>query len=116
MSLGSNFQITPPSGTPTSIAANGTYYSGVFQSPGPGVSVGYKAAGATSYSAQRYLDAAKALPIGAAITGTGTGGTAVVFDVNDGVPWLYFDFTITDTSSATNAVSAFAVVASMTGH
>lgn len=114
--FGSNVTLTPPGGVPTSIAASGTYTSGVFQCPGPGISVGYKAAGATSYAAQRYLDSAKALPVGSAITGTGTGGTATVFNVNDGVPWLYINFTITDTSSATNAVSAFAVVVSMTGH
>src|ERR1700747_1017742 len=102
MSFGSNINLVPPGGVPTSIAASGTYSSGAFACPGPGISVGYKAAGATSYTAQRYLDAARALPVGSAITGTGTGGTATVFNVNDGVPWLYFAFSITDTSSSTN--------------
>jgi len=114
--FGTNIKLQPAIAVPASIAASGTYDSGLFQCPGPGISVGYKCAGATSYSAQRYLDSAKVLPVGAAIAGTGTGGTATTFNINDGVPWLYFEFIITDTSSATNAISALAIVASSAGH
>jgi|SRR5271156_3167469 len=114
--FGTQVQIKPYTPVPTSIAASGTYNSGVFQCPGPGISVGYKCAGATSYTAQRYLDFAQLLPIGSAITGTGTANTATTLNVNDGVPWLYFNFVITDTSSATNAIAALVVIASSAGH
>ena len=114
--LGINIQINPPTPFPAAIAGNATYDSGVFMSPGPSISIGYKAAGATSYTFTRYLDAAKTLPATAAATGTGTGGTAKVISVNDGVAWLYGDLTITDTSGVANAISSATIVVCEGGH
>jgi hypothetical protein len=114
--LGTNIQINPPVPFPASLAASAVYNSGVFASPGPAISFGYLAAGNTSYSFQRYLDGAKKLPVGSAVTGTGTGGTATVDKVNDGVAWLYGVLTITDTSGAANAITASAIVVCQGGH
>ena len=113
---GNNTQINPPVAFPKSLASGATYDSGVFSSPGPSISIGYLAAGAPSYTFTRYLDAAKLLPVAAATTGTGTGGTATALSVNDGKAWLYGDLAITDTSSATNAITAAQIVVCQGGH
>lgn len=114
--FGSVVSINPPIKFPTTIAPSATYNTGVFQVPGNNAGIGYLAAGATSWTFQRYLDGGKALPIDAGTTGTGSAATSVIIESNDGKAWGFGVLTVTDTSGAPNAISAFQIVVVQGGH
>lgn len=117
MAYGSNYIIQPPNAVPATLAASGVYDTGVFSVPGPGVSVGVVSSQGGTLTVQRYLDLAKALPVGAAATATITANVAAVVSVNDGVPYQCVDVTVSNSSGTTAAtISAFAIIASGTGH
>ncbi len=112
-----NYQIRAPIVPPATIAASGSYDTGVFVAPSPGLSVGVLSSQPGILTLHRYLDAAKQLPVGSAIAASIVANTATVLDVNDGVPYLYCNVTVSNSSNSTAAtISAFAIVASGTGH
>lgn len=52
-------------------------------------------------TAQRYLDGAATIPIGAELTANMTGGTVAVVDVSDGLPFGSVIITVTNSTGGT---------------
>jgi hypothetical protein len=89
---------------PATIAASGTYQSAIIINyNGPALVVGLTSSQAGVLSLQRYADLAGTIPVGAAITQNLTAATAASVGVNDGLPYLSFAFSITNTSGSTAA-------------
>ena len=108
------FGVTPPTVSPETIAASGTYQTGIIAIIGyPGIGIACQLTQVGSISVQRYLDAAGTIPTGSAITATLTANTLGVANItNDGVAWLSYQVTITSSGGATATVTTFAMTAS----
>ena len=102
---GVNVTITPPTAFPATLGAGATYNLGVFPFPGKGLTLAANLSQNSTLTIQRYADAAGALPVGAAITATTTGGTAGYVAVNDGLPALYAQVSITNNGGTTATVT-----------
>lgn len=114
--------IPPTIAVPASLAGDGVYTSGCVPVPyARAFTVMAAMAGASTVSVQRYVDQACTLPMGAAIPssplaltqGGGCPGSTYCGDdsVNDGFPFSGIVVTVTDTSNATNAVTAIVLLA-----
>lgn len=91
-------------GLSTSVAASGSSTSSLIQSNGYGAfAVGVTSSQAGTLTVQRYLDAAGTVPQGAALTASLTAGTAAVVNATDGVPFVSFSVSVSNsgTSAAT---------------
>lgn len=93
---------TPPTPAPATIAAAGTWVSGVIPSDGyKALAVGATLSQAGSISIQRYLDVAGLIPVGAPITAALVASTPNAATVNDGVAYAAFQITITNSGGST---------------
>lgn len=96
--------VTPSGGFPATIAANGSWTSGVLPFGGyRGVSATVTSTQAGAITIQRYADAAGTIPVGAVASTTIVASTAETVSVNDGLAALYYKVTITNTSGSTTA-------------
>lgn len=106
--------VTPPGGFPSTIAGSGSWQSGVLAMAGyRGIAAAVTSTQAGSISIQRYADSAGQIAIGAAISQALAASTAATVSVNDGLPALYFQVTISNSSGSTATISGAAIV--MTG-
>ena len=98
-----------PAGPPgATIAASGSYQSGVIPSNGfKAIGIGVTLNQAGSITIQRFLDAAGNVPVGAPINPTITAGTPQWATVNDGTPFRSFSFKITNSATSVANVSNF---------
>ena len=113
---------TPPTPVPASIAGSGTYSTGCVPAPySRAFDVFAAVAGAATLQVQRYADVGTcADPVGVAVPSSpqaltqsgGCPGSTYCGDVgiNDGMPYLAFVATLTDTSGSTNAVTKVVVM------
>lgn len=101
---------SPPTAVPATIAGNGNWQSGIITPYGAdGILVAANLTGNATVAIQRYADLAGTLPVDAGQSQALTGGTAGSIGVNDGVPYLSYQVTITDTSGSTNTVTSVAI-------
>ena len=103
-----------PSGPPgATIAASGSYQSGVIPSNGfKAIGIGVLSSQAGAITIQRYLDAAGLVPVGAPIAPTITAGTPQWATVNDGTPFRSFKFQISNSATSVANISNFACLLS----
>jgi hypothetical protein len=95
----------PPAAT---LGAAGTYQSGVIPAPGwKGIAIGVKSSQTGAITIQRFMDKAGLVPVGAPITASLVANTANWVNVDDGVPYQSFSFSITNTGGATANLSNF---------
>lgn len=103
---------TPPNAVPATIAASISYQTGFMPCMGyAGLAAAATLSQAGTISIQRYMDAAGAYPIGAAISTTmSTPGTLYTAAVRDGLPCAFWQVTVTNTGASTAGVSAFSLL------
>lgn len=112
---GTNLYLTLLAPFPASLAAGASYVSGPILVHGPGLTVTATLTQVGTLSIQRYADKDMAAPIGAAITQALTANTGAYVAVNDGLPYMYAQVTLTNTSGSTATASAAYVLCSQVG-
>jgi hypothetical protein len=96
---------------PASIPANGSFTSGVL--PGDGFKtffIGITSSEPGAITIQRFLDVNGTIVQGAANTLALTAGAPAVLSITDGLPYLTFTVTITNTSGSAATVTNFAFI------
>jgi hypothetical protein len=101
-------ETSPPAAPfPAVIAANGSWSSGVLPLLGySGISASVTSNESGAISIQRYLDRAGSIKVGTAVSQAITAGTPATVSVNDGLPALYFQVTITNGSGSSSAATS----------
>jgi hypothetical protein len=101
----------PEVAPPGTIAASGTYDTGLMPSDGYKVlAVGATLSTTGSIAVQRYIDANGTVPQGAAVTGALTAAAAGILNVNDGLPFASFDVKIINTGSVSANLTNFGML------
>lgn len=107
-----SFQPAPPNVAPATIAASGTYLSGVLAITGyPRVLIACQLTQAGSISVQLYSDAAGAVAVGNPITTTMAANAQGVITVLPPSTFRSFQVTITNTGGSTATVTNFTMAA-----
>jgi hypothetical protein len=101
---------------PTTIPEGGSFTSGIL--PGDGFktfAIALTSSQAGSISVQRFLDAAGTIPVAAVNTQALTAAASPpnVLTITDGLPYLTFKVTITNTGGAAATVTNFAFIMSL---
>jgi hypothetical protein len=106
---------SPPNPFPTLIASSGSWNSGIISMQGcRGITAAVTSTQAGNISIQRYADAAGLIAVGTVLTQAITANTPATVSVNDGLPALYFQVTITNSSASTAATITYPAII-MTG-
>lgn len=100
----------PPVPAPATLAAGGTYNSGIMPGKGSSLAASVNSTQNGVLTIQRYIDAAGTIPIGAAITQAIAGGTLATVAVNDAMPYASFQVSFTNTSGALANITQFAIL------
>ncbi len=96
---------------PLTIPAGGVVTSDFIPSGGmTGIAVGATSTQAGMISVQRFLDMAATIPIGAPATASLSAGTANGLTITDGVIFLSFTVSLSNSSSAAASLTGLAVV------
>lgn len=100
----------PPNGFPATIASSGAWHSGIIPAGYGAISAGLTSSQAGVLSIQRYADSGGLIPIGAAISANLSANTAQWVDVSDGVPYLFFQVSATNSGGSTANVTNAAIL------
>ncbi len=107
--------LNPPNPFPSTIAPSGNWQSGIIRVYGggslPALVVTVESTQAGAVSIQRYADAAGTIPVGGNISQTLTDSTEAYVGANDGVPYLSFQVTITNTGGSSATITDAAILA-----
>lgn len=110
--------ITPANSTiaafPATLAGGGTWLSGVVVNYGfPNLLATILSTQAGTITIQRYADLVGNIPVGGAVSATITANTQAYTAATDGLPYLAFQVTITNSSGSTATLSKGAVVSGL---